>query len=88
MLALEGLASVSTALGEVKRAGYLFGAADGVRERLRMAVPSPGEPLHDRYMLQARAMLNGDGYEASSAVGRALSLEQAITYALGAKLPS
>ena len=82
VLALEGLASVTARLGEVERAGRLFGAADGERERLRTAVPSAGEPIHDRYVLQARATLHGNRYEGARAEGRAMSLEQAIAYAL------
>jgi hypothetical protein len=82
LLALEGLASVLARSGDVERAGRLFGAADGERERLRMAVPSAGEPIHDHYVLQVRATLHGDGYEGAHAEGRAMSLEQAITYAL------
>ncbi|MDQ5852666.1 MAG: tetratricopeptide repeat protein [Chloroflexota bacterium] len=82
LLGLEGLASVFARSGEVERAGRLFGAADGERERLRMAIPSAGEPVHDHYVLQVRAALHGDGYEVAHAEGRAMSLEQAITYAL------
>ncbi len=82
VLALEGLASIMTRLGEVERAGRLFGAADGERERLRTAVPSAGEPIRDRYVLQARATLHGNGYEGARAEGRAMSLEHAIAYAL------
>ncbi len=83
VLVLEGLASVMAGLGEVERAGRLFGAADGVRERLRTAIPSPGEPIHDHYMLQARVAVNGAAYETARAEGQAMSLEQAIAYALG-----
>ena len=82
VLALEGLASVAAGVGEVERAGRLFGAADAERERLRTVSPSAGEPMRDRAMLRARAALSGDGYEAAHAEGRALSLEQAIAYAL------
>ncbi len=81
-LALEGLASVMAAVGEVERAGRLFGAADRERERLRMAIPSAGEPVHDRYVLQIRAALQGDGYEGARAEGWLMSLEQAIAYAV------
>ncbi|MDP9317322.1 MAG: tetratricopeptide repeat protein [Chloroflexota bacterium] len=81
-LALEGLASVMADVGEVERAGRLFGAADRERERLRMAIPSAGEPIHDRHVLQARATLHGDSYEVARAEGQVMSLEQAIAFAL------
>jgi DNA-binding NarL/FixJ family response regulator len=85
---LEGLACISGAGGEAERAARLFGAA----ERLREAVGDKHTPeeaaLQGPYLATARSQLDEVAWQAAWAEGRAMSMEEAIEYALSKDEPS
>jgi predicted ATPase len=79
---LEGLARVASATGHYERAARLFGAAEVLRETVGW-VPDPHDQAdHDQYVASARAGLAETAFAAAWDEGRAMTLEQAIEYAL------
>jgi hypothetical protein len=79
---LEGLAGVAGAQGEPVRAARLLGAADRLRVAIGAPLP-PGERAdYDHTVDAARTQMAPDAFAASWAAGRAMTLEQAIAYAL------
>ena len=85
---LEGMACISAAQGGAFRAGRLFGAAEALREEVG-AVPYQLNPEEESwrepYVAAARAQLGEHSWEEALAQGRAMSLEEAIEYALSAE---
>jgi tetratricopeptide (TPR) repeat protein len=80
---LEGLAEVALTQGRSARAARLWGAAGALREAIR-SHPSRSDrsnPGHES-VLAARSRLNEAAWEAAWAEGRAMTLEQAVAYAL------
>ena len=88
---LEGMACISAAQGGALRAGRLFGAAEALREGVG-AVPYQLNPEEESwrepYLAAARSQLGEDSWEEALAQGRAMSMEEAIEYALSAEMPS
>ncbi|MGH2560259.1 MAG: ATP-binding protein [Thermomicrobiales bacterium] len=78
---LSGVAGICAAGGHPDRAARLFGAADSVRERIRLSPRLPERTLFDRAEAAARAALDEPAFVAAWAEGRALSSEQAATEA-------
>jgi non-specific serine/threonine protein kinase len=81
-LCVGGLAAVAGAQGQPERAARLLGAEEALRETI-------GEPLfqtiradHERMVAIVRAALSADVFVTAWASGRAMTLEQAIAYAL------
>ena len=89
---LEGLACVTGAEGEAERAARLFGATEALHEALRQAVAyqhSPEEEAwREPYLATTRSRLGEALWQAAWAEGRAMSMEQAIEYALTEEEPS
>ena len=81
---LEGLAGLASAEKQPDRAARLFGAAEALGQAIGTARSQPIRDGHDRDVAAARTQLDGKAFEAAWAAGRALTLEQAITYALKA----
>ena len=83
--ALEGLAEVAVAFSMPGRAARLLGVAERLREDIG-APRSPVErPQYDRAVSAARAGLGDDAtFDTAWREGRAMPLEEAIEYALGA----
>jgi predicted ATPase/class 3 adenylate cyclase len=79
---LEGLAYVACARGRYEQATRLFGAADALRETYAVRRLPIDEAEHESRVALARAGLNETAFVASRAEGRAMTLEQAIEYAL------
>jgi hypothetical protein len=79
---LQGLAAVACDQDDARRAAQLLGAVEALRE----AIGSPLFPLeradYDRTSAAVRAQLDAATFAAAWEAGRAMSLEQAITYAL------
>jgi predicted ATPase/DNA-binding SARP family transcriptional activator/DNA-binding CsgD family transcriptional regulator len=84
-LSLEGLACVAGAKGEAERAVKLFGAAEALEEGLG-AVAYRLTPEEDAwrepYRATARSGLDETSWKEAWAEGRAMSMEQAIEFAL------
>ena len=80
--ALEGLASVAGARGEAERAARLFGASEVLREVMGTP-PEPGDSaLQEPYLSAARSQLDETSWQEVWAEGRAMTLDEAISYAL------
>ena len=87
ILVLETMTEVAAAQGQYKRTGQLWGAAEGLRQRL-------GTPVEPGILDQYNQILSGVGekfgtasLEAALAKGRAMSWEQAVALALGEDAP-
>ena len=79
---LEGLAAVAGARGQPARALILFGAAEALREAVRAPLTPAERTGYERKVSVARSQLSQEASEAAWAQGRAMTLEQAIAYAL------
>jgi non-specific serine/threonine protein kinase len=79
---LEGLASVTAALGQVGRAARLFGAAEALREAINAPLPPADRAEHDRSVASVRTAMGDEALAAAWAEGRAMSIEAAIACAL------
>jgi hypothetical protein len=79
---LEGLAGVAIGAGQAERAARLFGAAESVRGTLGTPRWPANEALHQRYVALTRAALAAERFTQTWGEGRAMTLEQALTYAL------
>jgi len=79
---LEGLAGVAAAQGNPGRAARLFGAVEARREALGEPLPLAYRAGYEHDVTTARAQLDDATFAAAWAAGQAMSLEQAIAYAL------
>jgi non-specific serine/threonine protein kinase len=80
---LSGLANVALALSEPHRAGRCWGAAERLREEIGAPLPPSERSSYDNKVAAARAASNDDAaFELAWREGRAMTLEQAIEYAL------
>ena len=81
----QGIACLAVAEDRFERAARLFGAAEAVLERL-CAIPSPIRPVtYGRDVARTRAGLGDGAFSEAWTQGRAMTLEQAIAYALEAE---
>ncbi|MDQ4077920.1 MAG: tetratricopeptide repeat protein [Chloroflexota bacterium] len=79
---LEGFAQLMVATGKPQRGVRLCGAAEIIRETIG-APPQEAERVHhERYVAVARAQLDESTFATLWTEGRAMTLEQAIAYAL------
>ena len=79
---LEGLGCVASARGNYVRAARLFGAAELLRESLRSRRDRDYQLEIAQHMNSAQAALGHTAFASAWAEGRAMTLEQAIEYAL------
>jgi non-specific serine/threonine protein kinase len=81
---LEGLASTYGAEGKIVRAARLWGAEDALLEKLEDAVYAyvPDRALHRSKVAAARSQLDEAAWTAAWTEGKAMSLDQAVEYAL------
>jgi predicted ATPase/DNA-binding CsgD family transcriptional regulator len=81
---LEGLASMYGAEGKIVRAARLWGAEEALLEKLEDAVYTylPDRALHRSQVAAARSQVDEAAWTAAWTEGRAMSLEQAVSYAL------
>jgi predicted ATPase/DNA-binding CsgD family transcriptional regulator len=75
---LDGFASLSTLEHQPDIAARLFGAADGLRERLGAGLPPAFQAWRDRELPLARSALGRLSFEAASADGYRLPLDQTL----------
>ena len=67
---------------DAQRAALLFAAAEGLREAIGVIRMHADQDLHRRHLEAAKARLDDTTWEAAWAEGRAMTLEQAVAYAL------
>jgi non-specific serine/threonine protein kinase len=82
ILSLERCAWMSADWHQPQRAARLLGAAEAAREPIGMLLRPGDKPLYDRHLERARADLDESVFDIAWAEGLALTLEQAIEYAL------
>jgi predicted ATPase/DNA-binding XRE family transcriptional regulator len=82
--ALEGLASLAVAQEQPEQAARLFAWADAMREILENPRWPPEQADVDRDLATIHAQLGEAAFTETYAAGRAMTLEQAVAYALEA----
>jgi predicted ATPase/DNA-binding CsgD family transcriptional regulator len=87
---LMGLAAVATHRDHLRRAAKLYGASEALREASGLSPRPFGRIAYDYegYLATVRGGLDEPDFDAAWSEGRAMSLEQAIEYALSAEEPS
>jgi len=83
-LCLDGLAAVAVADGDPSRAARLAGAAGAMRADGGFLAPRSARELAERIELTARAALGDRGWEEELASGAAMTLDEAVAFALEA----
>ena len=84
---LEGLSCISGAEREAEWAARLFGAAEALREEVGSEHMPEEDALREPYLAAVRSRLDEAAWETAWAEGRAMSMEQAIEYALSERKP-
>jgi len=79
---LEIFAAAEAGQGDAGRAARLWGASDRLLERVGSPLLPEARILRDRYFDSARESLGEGPFEAALSEGRAMSLKQAVQYAL------
>jgi predicted ATPase/DNA-binding SARP family transcriptional activator len=82
---LEDLAVLAGREGQAERASRVLGAAEAFCERLGLRPPLGAPPEYERTVTEGRAALGEAAFAVAWAQGRAMSLEQAVEYALSAE---
>ncbi len=85
---LEAMASALTAQGRVAQAVRLYAAASALREMIGAPVPPSERAPYERNMADWRRQLGEAEFAEAWALGRALTLDQAIASALACGSPS
>jgi predicted ATPase/DNA-binding SARP family transcriptional activator len=79
---LVGLAGASGGAGQRERAARLFGAGEALFEASSARLDPVDRLEYDRNLAAVRAALDAATFAAARAAGRALTMEQAVAYAL------
>jgi predicted ATPase/class 3 adenylate cyclase len=82
IVCLEGLAVTAASAGDPARSAALYGAASAQRDAIGEPVPSRERAGHDQSVAAARVALGDEAFARAWAEGRAMTLEQAVAYAL------
>ncbi|MDQ5823804.1 MAG: tetratricopeptide repeat protein [Chloroflexota bacterium] len=89
VLNLLGLGSLAAIEGDTERATVLFGALDGLAARLKARVIAPSATVeYERGLAATRAALDSAQWAAAWAKGRAMSLDEAVAFALDERGPN
>ena len=83
--AMAGLAVVAGVQGQADRAAQLFGQTEALLISIGASLDLADQVEHDKGMADVRARLGAAAFEKTRAEGRAMTLEQAIAYALAAE---
>jgi predicted ATPase len=84
---LEGLAEVARARGDARRTARLWGAANGLREAFGTPWMPRAKALHEPRLNAARSQMDGKVWERAFAEGQAITVEEAVSYALEEEEP-
>jgi len=80
--ALREMAMLCAALGQAEKAARLFAAAESVRTAIGSLLPPVARAEHEGYVAAVRQTLGDEAFAAAWNAGAALSLDQALDYAL------
>ncbi|MGD9147722.1 MAG: protein kinase, partial [Anaerolineae bacterium] len=81
---LDGMARSVAALGQPRAAARILGASEALLEAMGIVMHPVERSEIDRHVAAVREQLDGATFDAAWAEGRAMSLEQAVSYALEA----
>jgi DNA-binding CsgD family transcriptional regulator len=84
---LDGLACISATEGAAERAARLFGAGEALREAVGNVQLPEEAALLEPYLATVRSQLDEASWQGAWEEGRAMSMEQAIGYALSEEKP-
>jgi predicted ATPase len=79
---LSMVADVIALLGHPRRAARLIGAGEALHESIGLKLQPNEQAEHDRGVVLVREQLGDEAFEALRSEGRALSLDEAVKYAL------
>ncbi len=79
---LEGLAELALAQRQPERAARLLAAADALRERIGLRLIPIDLEEHQQVLTKTREGMSHDDFAAAWASGHAMSLDEAVSYAL------
>ena len=79
---VEALASAAAAQGEAERTARLYGALEKLNEVMGTPQDAGEEALTGPYLAAAHSQLDEAAWQEAWAQGRAMTLEEAISYAL------
>jgi predicted ATPase/transcriptional regulator with XRE-family HTH domain len=82
IVCLEGLARLQAATGGSRQSAVLFGAAEAGRQVCGELLPPFERTAHERMVAVARAALGEETFDEAWARGSAMTLEQAVEFAL------
>jgi DNA-binding CsgD family transcriptional regulator len=85
---LHVAAALAGSQKQPRRAARLWGAAEASREALRVVLSPFQRHTYGPHITTARTQLSEEAWEASLVEGRAMSLEEAVGYALSEKEPA
>jgi non-specific serine/threonine protein kinase len=85
---LHGLASLACVAQQYERAARLFGAANQLRDAVGYRSKPADQEFYDHHTATTRARLQEAAFAAAWAEGRAMTLDQAIDYALAESGPA
>jgi non-specific serine/threonine protein kinase len=85
---LEGLAALAGTKADGVRAARLWGAAEALREAVGAPLAPVDLPSHERNVAAVRAHIDETSWEAAWAEGKAMTLEEAVEYALSEEEPT
>ena len=84
---LESLAFLAKAREQGERAARLLGAAEALREQVQIAMTVMERALYDREVAELRAGMEAERFGSCWAEGRALTMGQAVEYAVDTATP-
>lgn len=79
---LEGLAKIASAEGNAERAARILGAAEALRQAANLPLPPSERTDYEHDITALRAKLDEAAFSNVWAEGRAMTMEQAVEYAL------
>ena len=82
-LCLEGFAGLAGARAQGARSARLYGATEALRDAVGAPLSPVDRPDHDHKVAAARAQLDEASWKEAWAEGKAMSLKEAVEYALG-----
>jgi tetratricopeptide (TPR) repeat protein len=81
--ALDGFATLAVAMGSTERAVRLWACADALRQESGAAVPHAERRRYEGEVDLAKAQLSKDAFDQAWQQGRAMTLDDAVRYAVG-----
>jgi hypothetical protein len=79
---LAGLGGVAVSIGRTEMGAKVLGSVEGLLESISAVLDREVRNLYERAVEKARSNLGASEYERVRAEGRAMSMEEAIKYAL------